>query len=397
MQSRSRARVRRVMLGLGLFATIAAAFDLVAKTRPIRLVQSSAATSQPNRAKQADGAHQRVKGARLSLTILLVTALVGLSVGFALWASASLKDSPQPVSGGVLIFHDVEYAEPGTVWGQKADLDVEMWQSGIPNVSILQITINFDSPLAGQKWYLVASGDYSVANSLSPSMYCRSGEGTANGDEIRCPSTSDQPSMTFSFGEQLGFYEGERRIRASVVDLVGYDRSAMTVVRGVIPPSISGGSSVTVWLPVSTLQRSSVSGNTYLTFPPIGAPTTSFGAGPDLSVSCELGETEDWPYVVLVSSCTQLNPIKITSTRFDPGIQLGTGSIQYASPVLAADDLLVWRVEGGLPQAQAWISDPFAANGVATTSFIAGLFISFGLSLIAVALDRLLFRSQREQ
>lgn len=224
----------------------------------------------------------------LALTTLIVAAAALIVAGFAIWPGFGLLDKGRTPDGGVLLLHDLLPFDEGSdeVLGTRADVDVQLWSTGSPGVSIAEVAIRFESPRSDDRWYLVASGDWVVAPDRERSLYCKYGEGRIVGDRIRCDPQAGNPEMDFRFDQELGNFTGADVVADSVVDFDGYDRERVTVVTGRMPSVNEMGESVArIWLPIATPPVLSAGGEDFFAYPPVAwrDVVSTWGSGPPLA------------------------------------------------------------------------------------------------------------------
>jgi hypothetical protein len=341
-----------------------------------------------------DGQKPESRNRRAVLGVLLVLALLLTAIGFAIWPGFGFLDRYRIPTGGVLLLHDrlTFDSESDAVAGLRAEIAVEIWDTGSPGVSIAEITIRFQSPRPEDHWYLVASGDWAVPPDRLESLYCKYGEGKFVGDRVRCAAQVGNPAMEFRFDQELGNALSTTEITDSVVDLQGYDRERVTVVSGSMLATRDDGEAVVeAWLPISSPPIFGVGGDEYLALPPLAWTGTSLGIGPPLEEPCEIAKSERVAPFALTGSCAPITPVQVTRSSVDAGVAIGSRTVEYASPDTVSDDAARWAAEGGFPGAQALIRDPFAQADESRRAFLAALLLSGGVSFLLLFAERLLF------
>lgn len=341
--------------------------------------------------------HRRTPSWRKPVLVALITAAVVLGIGgYAIWPGFGVLDRSREPAGGVLLLHDLLPAEDGGVWGSSAEVDVQIWSTGYPDVSIAELRVSFENPLSEDHWYVVASGDWAVTSDRDLALYCKYGEGRVTEDGIECASQVDNPVMEFRFDQELGNFVGRDLVSDSVAEYDGYDRERVSVVSGSMPQINEYGTSVVeVWLPITTPPIQSVSGDNFFSYPPIASRDTHWSTGPPLAESCVLNSTERWATFALTKSCTPLTNVTVTSSTVDPGIDVGSRTVEYAAPDTVTDDELRWDIAGGFPGARALVQDPFAQADDSRRAFIAAVVLSAAVSFALLFVERLLFHHPR--
>jgi hypothetical protein len=334
--------------------------------------------------------HARGKGRAL----LLLTGAVLLAFSAVLIWPGLLPTSNAPTpKGGITIMHDrVPLEEPHATRGLSARASVDVWEAGVPNVSMVSMLLTFDSPLPHDHWYVVASGDYAVQADLPVSMYCKYGDAKPAGDRLWCAPQLDNPRTSYRFGQELATDSGGELAAFSVQSLAGYDRENVTVISGIMPKANAMGDyEVELILPIRAQASLRVNGDQYLAVPPIGLRPTTYSQGARLKQPCA---TREDTFFVLTETCAPVAPVLISETKVDLGVLIGSRTIEYASPDTVSDDELVWRVDEGFPGGKALVSDPFAQQDETRRAFVAALFLSLSLSLVLLLVEQLLFHRQ---
>jgi hypothetical protein len=333
--------------------------------------------------------------------IWLVLFLVSVITGFIVWPGYAAVPSAPQIAGGVLIMHDHVETDGGSSYvGLRAAVEAEQWETGVPDVSILQLDVKFEAPIAPHRWYVVASGDYDVVQGLPPSLYCHGPASRPSVDGgVECPGDDFSHAMEFEFGSELGFHGGLDTITSSIVDLDGYDHGDVTVVSGLVPEPDpdTGEVTVTVQLPIATPATESVSGKEYARYGAIGFSDWEWGASVPLEQSCTIKPPVDTADVVLMSTCAPLEQVNVTSTVFDAGLDVGTRAVEYSSPDVVSDDRVAWIIDGPFPGGQALLNDPFNEAQETQRSFTAGLLISLGVSFLVLLIEELLGNPRRNR
>lgn len=332
----------------------------------------------------------------LALTSLFIAAIALVVIGFAIWPGFGFLDKGRTPGGGVLLLHDLLPFDEGgdDVLGTRAEVDVQLWSTGSPGVSIAEVGIRFESPRSDDRWYLVASGDWVVTADRELSLYCKYGEGRVVGDRIRCDTQAGNPEMNFRFDQELGNLTTTDVVANSVVELDGYDRERVSVVSGWMPSANEMGESVAeVWLPIATPPIMSTGGEDFFAYPPVGwrDVVSAWGTGPPLAEPCDVENSDLRAFFALTESCAPVTVVSVTGATLDPGIEVGSRTVEYAAPDTVSDDELRWAVEGGFPGAQAVVRDPFAQADESRRAFIAALVLSGGVSFALLFVERLLF------
>lgn len=327
---------------------------------------------------------------RLTLVALALFSLILGTIGFGIWPGFASHSSVGMPVGGVTLLHDrLQLNEETAISGQPTVVNVQMWQTGFPDVSIIELRLSFDSPRAEDHWYVVASGDYVVDKDRDLSLFCNYGDGTPVGDRVRCSPQAGNPEMEFSFDRELGTSAGSPQATDSVVNLAGYDRERVTVVEGPMPATNELGENIVeVRLPITTPKTSTVNGDEFVSVAPIGQQPESFGSGPPLATPCSLDSESMF---VLTGTCSAVLPVHVSATTVDVNFEMGSRTVEYAAPDTVSDDAVVWELESGFPGAQALVADPFAQEDEARRAFIAALVLSVSVSSVLLFVERFLF------
>lgn len=334
---------------------------------------------------------------------LLVVAILLCVAGYGIWPGFRGTGAGEAPVGGVLLLHDLlPFDDDGVdVAGVRAEVQVRMWSTGYPEVSIAELEIEFESPRVDDRWYVIASGDWAVSAERDLSLYCAYGDGRMVGDRIECAAQAGNAAMAFRFDQELSNFTPDDQVTKSVRDYDGYDSDRVAVVSGAMPEKDAyGRSAVTVWLPIATPSILSVSGDDFFALPPVGWFDSSYGSGPPLGEKCDSPPTPLWALFMLTKTCAPVTYISVTNTSVDSGIELGNRAVEYASPDTVSDDALRWSVEGGFPGGRALVSDPFAQADESRRAFFAALVLSGGVSFLLLFAERWLFHgksSRRER
>ena len=331
---------------------------------------------------------------RLALPVLLAAAIALSLGGYAVWPGFGFLDRSRAPEGGVLLLHDLLpfNDSPDEILGTRAEVGVQIWSTGFPGVSIAELEVRFEKPRPDDHWYVIASGDWAVTPDRDADLYCKYGEGRVVDAGIECEAQVGNPEMQFRFDQELGNFTGNGLVSDSIVDFDGYDRDHVTVVSGSMPLTNEYGENVLeARLPIATPPIQSVGGEDFFAYPPIASLDNEWGSGPPLAESCDMTGTEGWALFVLTQSCAPVTYVGVTSTTLDPGIEVGSRTVEYAAPDTISDDELRWSVEGGLAGAQALIRDPFAQADESRRAFVAALILSVGISFALLFFERLLF------
>jgi len=327
---------------------------------------------------------------RLALAVLALFSIILGTIGFGIWPGFASNGTVSKPVGGVMLLHDrLQSAEETAIFGQPTAVDVQLWKTGFPDVSVMELRLSFESPRSEDHWYVVASGDYVVDRQRDMSLFCNYGDGLPVGDRVRCSPQAGNPEMEFSFDQELGASAGTHQVTDSVENLAGYDRERVTVVEGPMPATNELGENIVeIWLPISTPKISTVNGDEFVSVAPIGERPRSFGSGPLLAEPCSL---ESESMFVLTGSCSAVVPVQVSATTVDVSFEMGSRTVEYAAPDTISDDAVVWDIAGGFPGAQALIADPFAQEDEARRAFIAALVLSVSVSFVLLLVERFLF------
>ena len=119
--------------------------------------------------------------------------------------------------GGVLLLHDLlPFDDDGVdVAGVRAEVQVRMWSTGYPEVSIAELEIEFESPRVDDRWYVIASGDWAVSAERDLSLYCAYGDGRMVGDRIECAAQAGNAAMAFRFDQELSNFTPDDQVTKS--------------------------------------------------------------------------------------------------------------------------------------------------------------------------------------
>lgn len=332
-------------------------------------------------------------------SIVVVIAVLAIGGGLLLWPSAVASPSPPDVSGGILLLQNADLPLEANPQVYTADIDTTLQSTGMDGVSLLRLTITFlkPTPHVGDvpvlaSWYLVTSGDYVAVADAPDNFYC-SGETLMkrSEDHIAC-GTIEGPEVQFFFDSELAFASPDGAYE-SVVDLAGYEPGRSSVITGSIVDGGAEGTTITLELPVRTPREEPVGASTFLNFPPIGLVDNEWGGGPRVIANCN-SKPQLTPDFFLPSTCAALNFIKVQSVAFDVDRSLNAETIAFAAPDTLTDEHLGWEVDGGFAGGQALVTDPFVAQSEVQHSFLAGILISLGVSLIVVLVERIAFRER---
>ena len=328
---------------------------------------------------------------RRALSLFAVASILMAVAGYAIWPGFSYLEPRGTLTGGLLLLHDPSFYGPDGD-GQRAEIDAEMWETGVPGVTAMRLTIRFDSPASEDRWYVVASGDYAVKRHLDPFMYCLYGDGVEEEERIVCSAQAGNPAIELRFDQELGGAIGVAEVSRSVEEIDGYDRRLVTVLSGAMPPDRGNGIyEVELMIPIATPPRQIVGGDEFLAFAPVAARDQMWSSGPDLDKPCRL-ETGSHPAALaFTQTCETVTSVTSTVTMIDPGIEVGVRTVEYASPDTDSDDVVRWTMAGGFPGAQALVTDPFAQADESRRAFAAALVLSGAVSFGLLFVERLVF------
>ena len=363
-----------------------------------RYTRLSGSSDKSDKASSRDA--PRLKGTRLRgvlgrrrlLISLAGSALVLGIVGFGIWPGYTFIETAESPTGGVLILHDrLPIENDRSIVGQPVDIEVEMWTTGVPGVSMLALRMNFQQPQPEDNWYVIASGDYVVDSSRDLTLFCKYGDGQLLAEEVRCNAQAGNPQMEFAFDQQLGF-TGAAEVTNSISELQGYNRERVTVVRGEMPAvNELGEYIVDVYLPISSPTTKTVNGDEFVSVLPVAPNLRSFASGPPLDESCLLATPQIHSLFALTPNCAPVTQVQVRSITVDPGFEVGNRTVEYSAPDTVSDDVVKWSLDGGFPGAKALISDPFAKEDESRRAFIAALVLSLSVSFALLLIERLMF------
>lgn len=328
---------------------------------------------------------------RRALALFAVVAILLAVAGYAIWPGFSYLEPRRALTGGVLVLHDPEFYGPEGE-GQEAEIDAEMWETGVPGVSTMRLTMRFDAPASEDRWYVVASGDYAVKRNLDPSLYCLYGDGIEEKGRIVCSAQAGNPAIELRFDQELGGAIGVAEVVRSVEEISGYDRRQVTVLSGAMPSDRGDGVyEVELALPIATPPRRIVGGDEFLAFAPIAARDQMWSSGPDLENPCRLEAGSHPAPLALTETCAPVRSVLSTVTKIDPGVEVGVRTVEYATPDTDSDDVVRWTMAGGFPGAQVLVTDPFARADESRRAFAAALVLSGAVSSGLLFVERLVF------
>lgn len=332
---------------------------------------------------------------RWSIGLLTLVAVVAAIGGVALWPGfGSLLPQHQPSGGLIFAQAAAQGVQEDFSDKQTAGVQIDTWDTGTPNVSILSVAIEFDHPRVGSDWALIASGDFSVPDNRALSLYCKYGPGVRDGANVVCPAVLDNPQVRFRFDDLLGNALESNGPLFGVHDLEGYDPTDVTVLTGKVPRRDAGGiSRVELYLPVSRIPVLQVGEDKRVSLPTIGLDSfTNYGQGDLISSKCSSVAAE--PEFILSSHCDRVVRMPLTSIDLRVGVDVGTGYIESSSPDTVTDDELHWRVESFLSKPQAVIADPYSRQKESIRAFFAALIFGVAGSALAPIWGWLLRRRQ---
>lgn len=336
---------------------------------------------------------------RRVLWILTAIAVACALAGFWIWPGWARSPSPPSVTGGLLLLQGSVGDDRVPNYELSGAVEARIHATGESNTSIISLTLRFAKPLPDTKWFVVASGTYAVSDSYPDAFYCAAGASALvrDNDSVRCAASDSYPAVKFRFGDQLGFLLPEGSDSA-VEDLVGYESESATVISGDVPQEVGmdGWAEVELDIPISTPPVETVGGNTFVAYPPIGyVDEGSTGEGLPLDLEpCSNPDVGRSLWLVM-SSCAPVYLMDVTEVRFDPGLDIDARTVEYSTPDTVSDDVVVWQVDDDLPATQALLLDPFKTDELAQRSFLAGLVLSVGISMLFLLLEHTVLAPRR--
>lgn len=133
-----------------------------------------------------------------------------------------------------------------------------------------------------------------------------------------------------------------------------------------------------------------VGGDEFLALAPIAADDQFWSGGPDLDEPCELDPERPPKGLALTQTCAPVAMVQATRTIVDPGVEVGSRTVEYSAPDTDTDDIVRWTTAGGFPGVQALLGDPFAQADESRRAFVA-LVLSGAVSFALLFVERLLF------
>jgi len=300
-------------------------------------------------------------------------ALAMLTAGIAFWPGFSFFSPQHTPTGGLLFFQSIEpesVVAPGNE--QSASISIDTWDAGASGVTIAAISMEFDHPTVGSKWFLVASGDLAVLRDRDRSLYCLYGRARTDRAGLACPASPDNPTIRFRFDDVLATKYEQSGALFGLRDLEGYDPGEVAVVQGIVPaPDLSGRSSVELHLPVARIAINSVGEEKRVSLPSLGfEPLVHYGQGDNLNHECSAAPVGDF---LFSRECVPVRRLTLSALRLTMGADLESGYIEASSPNTVSDDELRWEAQDHLTKPQAVIADPYSRRSESIRAFIAAL------------------------
>ena len=318
-----------------------------------------------------------------------------LALGAALGIPVLVHESPSFPDGGLLFFVDHDGEDSPSI---AADTSVEMWRSGAGN-EILRLQMELDPWPAGSRWYVVTSGQLRVDTS-DISMLCSVG-GFAHrqGDVISCDGDrgwGDSRDVEYRLHERLVAIAHDGRSLQRLSDYEGYIDDDATVVTGVFREASSP--KLVVWLASRPLVGARIGADTeYALASMFQGNLGDYGASQPPLVA--LDEPIRSPSGLAVLSTRQgLASVAQRTLQVELPRVLGTRRVSWADPVPTRANRLYWRTAaGGLGSIRFVLHDPVESARQALRTFLSGVVISAGLSVVLVTLERWIEHTARSR
>ncbi len=319
------------------------------------------------------------------------TALVlSVVVTFALLRPVLATSEPPVTAGGILLFVEGARKAPA------ASIDATIWRTGFPDISIVELELQFEEPPLGAHWYVIASGQYEIAKSAPLPTYCVYPGGELGPDgTILCP----RDELTGSVGARyraggLGAIDHDNRVRA-IKDHEAYDDGTASVIEGRFTAAGRIGDKaahLTISLPIRSPRLHRAGSETIGALAPIASYNQS-----DLGLNEDLGpvasQTARGSAYAETATRVPLSGIEVSSIGLTLREELGFKDVASSRPPVVSDDRLVWDTpETRRDGVQYVLHDPVAANRQLVQTFVAGLTASTAFAFMLLLLEPLLRR-----
>lgn len=313
---------------------------------------------------------------------------IGIASIVLVWP-AWRSDPPPTVAGGVLLFTEHELPLGSKATGVEAST-----QSGGYG-SWLQLKFTLGGSPRGERWYLVASGDWAPTEGLDLDNYCSRGNAAHRaGNVVTCDDDgawggSSAGEYRFNEGIAMAF-EGQTYPISDSHDY--YDRNTSVVITGTVEDP---DQPIRVGIPYKERRPSTSGSNTSYGYSGILVDDFEYGWGPDHDG--ELNGPFDYTGYALSAERTPLYEVSIGDTEFSASAPIGDGAVTQANPVLDDPNRLRWTNEGGIADTYFTIHDARAEQRQAVRTFFAGIALSVSTALAVLLLERfLLLRDRRK-
>ncbi len=316
----------------------------------------------------------------LPLIVYVFIATVVVVWGAILWQPGTGK--PIQARGGLLFFAD--YTSPPHPW--VVNIQSKIRPTGWTGISEIHLELQFDRATSGQRWYIVASGQYRPSAAMPLAAFCNSGALAKRArDTISCVSggaINGSEQIQYQFNGRLGGVGPSGNDIWSIEDFDGYLDGDATIVAGVLSDPVAPS---VVWIPFRTPLPATAGSVQYGSFGSIAAADAGdYGEVSRIRSLPEMYASTGASFAI-ASSGRPVEEMEAGEVALTSEESLGARQIRWADPSTATPDRLIWRNDGGLGVMQFALQDPFVEEHLRQRAFLAGILMTLGLSALAAA------------
>lgn len=297
-------------------------------------------------------------------------------------------------SGGIILATAVT-AEDEILPSVSASVQAEIWETGWDGISEMHLTIQFEEPRSGLRWFVIPSGQYEIAAGTPTHAHCIYYPERRREDIVECPA--DTGATRYRPGG-LGSLHERSVVRISD-SFDGYEDATASIIEGTLRRDAltrEVPDEVDVMVPIRTPQQATAGSDTYGALAPVAAVNVGdFGTTERVGVLPARYAT-DTAFLAEKQSGIPLDPVDVSritvSVRDSPEFE----SVAFSSPPVTSSDRLEWS-NGDLRTSgmRYVLHDSLAETSLIRRSFLAGLCASLALAFLFLIFEQWFHRAPR--